>query len=50
MPEEEWLLTMDDEKRLAPVIRGEYPTQSALVVVEQILREHLGRMLQKDLT
>lgn len=41
---------MEDEHRLAPVIRGEYPTQSALVVVEQILREHLGRLLRKDMT
>lgn len=43
------LLTMKDRERLAPVIRGEYPSESAYAEIETILREHLGRALHRVL-
>jgi len=46
---EKSILTPKDRGRLLPVIRGEYPSESALTVVEQIVREHVSEVLHKDL-
>lgn len=43
------ILTAKDRERLLPVVHGEYPTESGITVVEQIVREHLGKALHQDL-
>lgn len=43
------VLTPLDRERLAPVVRGEYPTESAMTVVEQIVREHIAQLTGKEL-
>lgn len=49
MAVEKTLLTAKDKADLMPVVRGEYPPESALAVVETIVREHVGRERGVDL-